>query len=141
MARNAMLFGNNPAIEAALSQAGFCPGAPAGLLVNAEAAPDLAAIAARCLAFADALPAGQEGLIVTVAAKPAGGLAAWQAGAVQAGLLNFTRDAALAWAPRHIRVNMIEVSRDVPENDVAATVLLITRLPSMTGQSIRLGTA
>jgi NAD(P)-dependent dehydrogenase (short-subunit alcohol dehydrogenase family) len=139
--RTAMLFGNNPAIEAALSQAGFSQGAPAGLLVNAEPAPDLAAVAARCLAFADALPEGQEGLIITVLPLHQAGLAEWQTGAASAGLHQFTRDAALAWGPRRIRVNMIEYVHGVPPDDVAATVLLMTRLPSMTGQTIRLGAA
>ncbi len=137
--RTAMLFGNNPAIEAALAQAGFRQGAPAELLVNAEAAPDLAAVAARCLAFAEALPAGQEGLIVTVVTRPTGGLADWQAGATAAGLQQFTRTAALAWGPRRIRVNMIEILHKVPEADVASALLLMTRLPSMTGQTISLG--
>jgi len=136
-----MLFGGNPAIETALYEAGFRPGAPAGLLVSAEAEPDLAAIAARCLAFADALPSGQEGLIVTILPRPPGGMEAWQAGATAAGLQQLTRDAALAWGPRHIRVNMIEFLHDTPPADVAATLLLLTRLPSMTGQTIRLGAA
>lgn len=139
MARTAMLFGCHAAIEAALSQAGFRAGAPAGLLVNAEAAPDLAAIAARCRAFAEALPSGQEGLIVTIVTKPPGGMTAWPAGATAAGLEYFTRTAALDWGPRRIRVNMIEVRDDVPQDDVAAAVLLMTRLPSMTGQTISLG--
>jgi NAD(P)-dependent dehydrogenase (short-subunit alcohol dehydrogenase family) len=139
VARRVMLFGSNQVIETALSKAGFSQGAPAGLLVNAEATPDLAAIAARCHAFVEALPAAQEGLIVTILVNHRAGLADWQAGATAAGLRHFTRDAALGWAPRGVRVNMIEILRGVPEADVAATVLLMTRLPSMTGQTISLG--
>jgi NAD(P)-dependent dehydrogenase (short-subunit alcohol dehydrogenase family) len=140
LARTAMLVGGSAALEGALTGAGFRRVAPASLLVNAEAMPDLAAVAARCLAFAEALPDGQEGLIVTILANTGGGLANWQAGATAAGLRSFTRDAALAWGPRRIRVNMIEILADVPDDDVAATLLLMTRLPSMTGQTITLGT-
>jgi NAD(P)-dependent dehydrogenase (short-subunit alcohol dehydrogenase family) len=135
-----MLFGGSAAIETALSGAGFRRGAPASLLVNAEAVPDIDAVVARCMAFAKALPDRQEGLIVNILTKRCGGLADWQAGATAAGLQNFTRDAALAWGPHRIRVNMIELLGDVPDDDLAATVLLMTRLPSMTGQTISLGT-
>jgi NAD(P)-dependent dehydrogenase (short-subunit alcohol dehydrogenase family) len=139
LARTAMLVGDSAAIAAALHGAGFRRGTPASLLVNAETAPDLDAVVARCLAFAQALPDGQEGLIVTILTNRSRGLANWQEGATAAGLHNFTRDAALAWGPHRIRVNMIEILSDVPEDDLAATVLLMTRLPSMTGQTIRLG--
>ncbi len=140
LARTFMLFGCRPAIEAALAGVGFQRGAPAALLVNAEPEPDLDAVVARCLAFAEALPDGQEGLIVTILTNRGGGLADWQAGATAAGLHHFTRDAALAWGAQRIRVNMIEILGDVPEDDTAATVLLMTRLPSLTGQTISLGT-
>jgi NAD(P)-dependent dehydrogenase (short-subunit alcohol dehydrogenase family) len=139
IARTATLFGGGAALEAALSQAGYARGAPAGLLLNAEPAPSLDAVAARCFAFADALPASEEGLIVTLVHPAGRGLANWQAGAAAAALLSFTRDAALSWGPRRIRVNMIQVHPHVPDDDVAASLLTMIRLASMTGQMITLG--
>jgi NAD(P)-dependent dehydrogenase (short-subunit alcohol dehydrogenase family) len=140
-ARTATLFGATTNLQSALAAAGYTIGAPACLMVNAETTPDLGAIAARCFAFADTLPAGEEGLIVTIMHPLPRGLAHWEASATTAGLLSFTRDAALAWAPRHIRVNMIQVHANVPEDDVADCLLVIVRLASMTGQMIALGTA
>ncbi len=133
------LFGGTALLRASLAGAGFVHGAPAGLLVNAEAAPDLAGVTARCLAFAEALPAGREGLVVTVLPRRMAGLDNWQAGAVAAGLRSFTKDAALAWGSRRIRLNLVEVAEDTPEGDVAATIEAMLRLASMTGQIIRLG--
>jgi NAD(P)-dependent dehydrogenase (short-subunit alcohol dehydrogenase family) len=136
-----MLIGLSTPLQTALAEAGYTTGAPACLLVNADATPDLSAIAARCFAFADALPADLEGLIVTIMHPSARGLDHWQASATAAGLSSFTRNAALGFAPRGIRMNMIEVHPDVPEHDVAASLLVILRLASMTGQTITLGAA
>jgi NAD(P)-dependent dehydrogenase (short-subunit alcohol dehydrogenase family) len=52
----------------------------------------------------------------------------------------FTRHAALAWAPRRIRVNAIGLdATPAAHADLAATILAMWRFPSMTGQLIRLG--
>jgi NAD(P)-dependent dehydrogenase (short-subunit alcohol dehydrogenase family) len=133
------LFGGTASLRAALAGAGFVHGAPAGLLINAEAAPDLAGVTARCLAFAEALPAGTEGLAITVLPRRTAGLDDWQAGAVSAALHSFTKDAALTWGPRRIRVNLVEMAAGTPESDLAATILAMLRLASMTGQVVRLG--
>ncbi len=135
------LFGGTDLLRLTLAGAGFAHGAPAGLLVNAEASPDLAGVTARCLAFAEALPPACEGLVVTLLPRRAIGLDGWQRGAVSAALRSFTRDAALAWGPRRIRANLIEAAEGTPEGDVADTILAMLRLASMTGQIICLGTS
>ncbi len=93
---------------------------PIAVLVNADAVPDSALIIARCRAFADALPAGD------------------------ASLIEFTRQAALAWAPRRLRLNAIALGtplRAAPATpaDLDRTIRAIAAWPSMTGQIIRLG--
>lgn len=60
------------------------------------------------------------------------------------------RHAALAWAPRRLRINAIGIginpaqlshapAAPATQADIAATVLAMWQLPSMTGQVIRLG--
>ena len=85
----------------------------------------------------------------------------WPAARDAAILWEFTRFAALAWAPRRIRVNAVGLgvspvlASQPPEgsgqaagsapaqtatpSDIAATILAMWGFPSMTGQLIRLG--
>ncbi len=146
-------------LQAALDQAGISPTphAPAALLINLTQDADSAIDAAT--AFAAATPAGEEALIINLLA--AHDAADWPATRARATLWAFTRHAALAWAPRGIRVNALglgisPVSPDQPREsagqaasatpaepatlaDITATILAFTRLRSMTGQLIRLG--
>ena len=130
-------------------------------LVNADLPPDATTIAARCTAFAGALPAATEGLIITLLHAAPPGLGAFQAHAANAALWAFTRLAALEWAPRRIRVNAIGLGAnpagpfDAIEqsgraasptqaapagvHDIVRTIRAIAAWPSMTGQIIRLG--
>ena len=139
LARTMALFGEADGLRAALQQGGFREASPAALLVNADPRPDLAAVASRCERFVHALAGNDEGLIVTIVPPPGKSLDDWQADASAAGLLSFTRQAALTWGPRHIRVNMIEAAADAPDADIAAAVLALVDLPCVTGQSWRLG--
>ena len=141
LGRTMMLIGGDPAIGARLAEAGFRSAAPASLLVNAEPASDLASIVARCMAFVDAGEPGGEKLIVTLMPRAQAGLEHWQAAATSAAMLAFTRRAALAWGPRHVRINMIETAGQVPVQDVAASLLAMVALPCLTGQQWTLGTA
>ena len=101
--------------------------------------------------FAEAVPHGQDALVVTllVGTPPDPTYAAQQWG--------FIRQAALDWAPRRIRINAVAGGADpllphqparaashtdplpIPTADIAATIRLMWNLPSMTGQLIRLG--
>jgi NAD(P)-dependent dehydrogenase (short-subunit alcohol dehydrogenase family) len=129
---------------------------PAAMLINLGA--DAHAAMATATAFAEAVPAGQEALIVNLlrAAAPND----WPAASAAATLWAFTRHMALAWAPRRIRVNALGLgsspvlpgqaaeeagraagaapAQAATPGDVAATILAFWRLPSMTGQLIRL---
>ncbi len=129
------------------------------ILVNADPDPHVSGIAERCRAFADELPG--EALLITLlyAAQP--GLDMFSQHAANAALWAFTRQAALAWAPRRIRVNAIglgaspagpdeaqeqsgRAAADTPAKpataeDIARTILAMAAWPSMTGQIIRLG--
>ena len=134
-----MLHGDELPLADALVEAGFVQGSPAAILVNAEVSPGLAAITDRCVAFANDRAAGQETLIITLLHRKRAGLEDWQARATAAALASFTRDAALTWGPRHIRVNAIETGSGVPLADLVATMALMAELPSMTGQLVRLG--
>jgi NAD(P)-dependent dehydrogenase (short-subunit alcohol dehydrogenase family) len=129
------------------------------VLINADPLPDSAAIMARSTAFAADNP---NGLIVTLipAARP--GLQDFALHQAAATLWAFTRQAALEWAPRAIRVNAVglgiapfgpfeaedqagRAAADMPGAapadfaDIARTIRAIAAFPSMTGQIIRLG--
>jgi NAD(P)-dependent dehydrogenase (short-subunit alcohol dehydrogenase family) len=133
---------------------------PVVVLVNADADPDPPEVFARSRRFADTIPAGEEALIVTLLNQTDGGLPALPRYAAAA-LWAFTRQAALDWAPRRIRVNAIGLgcspagpfettgaafgaAASVPAKpaslaDIARTLRTMAGLPSMTGQIIRLG--
>ncbi len=136
-------------------------GAPLHCLVNADAAPDAACVVARCQDFAAARPRDQPSLIVTLLHAAPEGLAHLAAHAAQAALWAFTRQAALDWASRGIRVNAIGLGTSpagpfepteqagrsacaMPEaaatlDDIVRTLRAIAAWPSMTGQIVRLG--
>ena len=127
------------------------------VLVNGDAATALV----RSRDFAEALPAGQEGLVITLLHACPPGLDRFDGHAANATLWAFTQQAARAWAPRRIRVNAIGLGVSVagpfePQEqagraaacvpatpatleDIARTVRFIAACPSMTGQIIRLG--
>jgi NAD(P)-dependent dehydrogenase (short-subunit alcohol dehydrogenase family) len=129
---------------------------PAALLVNALADADAAIVAAT--EFADGLAPAQQAVVVTILQAHAQG--DWPAARAAAMQWAFMRHAALAWAPRGIRVNAIGlgVSPTLPDqpieesgraagpapataatpDDLAATIVAIWRFPSLTGQLIRL---
>jgi NAD(P)-dependent dehydrogenase (short-subunit alcohol dehydrogenase family) len=132
------------------------------LLVNADPVPDDATIIARCEAFAaEQTETGPEALIITLLPTPSPGLAQFRLHKSVATLWAFTRQAALEWAPRRIRVNAIGLGAtpfgpDEPDEqagrtatpvlatratqaDIASTVHAIADFASMTGQIIRLG--
>jgi NAD(P)-dependent dehydrogenase (short-subunit alcohol dehydrogenase family) len=130
---------------------------PAEILINL--ATDAEQAIASAEKFADAVPPDQEALVVNIlhAYSPAD----WQGARAASVLWAFTRHAALLWAPRRIRVNAIGLATSPilptqpPESsgnaagpapaalaslaDIAATILAMWRLRSMTGQLIRLG--
>jgi NAD(P)-dependent dehydrogenase (short-subunit alcohol dehydrogenase family) len=138
------------------------------LLVNADDPPDAHAIMDRCKDFAMAQPPTRESsasapdsLIITILTAPPPGLDHMAHHAANAALWAFTRQAALEWAPRGIRVNAIGLGTDLagpfePSEqagratgaapcaaatlaDIAQTIRAIASWPSMTGQIIRLG--
>ena len=133
------------------------------LLVNAEADPEPEVVVARSLAFAESVPSEMEAVVVTLMTETPAGLDHWRGHAACAALWAFTRDAALSWAPRHVRFNVIglgaapfspwepseQASRPAfpmtaqlaTTADIVRTVLAIAGFPSMTGQIIRLGAA
>lgn len=139
------------------------PGMPcvAHMLVNADTKADREMVASRSAQFAACVPAGEEALIVTMLFANGAGLADMREGAASAGLWDFTRRAALAWAPRRIRVNAIGLgaspglpfeplesaaraagevaARPATVEDIVRTLLAMSAWPSMTGQIIRLG--
>ena len=128
-------------------------------LVNADVAPDVGGVVDRCRMFADASPG--EALLVTLLHAGPAGLAAFARHAANAALWAFTRQAALEWAPRQVRVNAIglgaspagpdeaqeqsgRAAGEMPAEpasveDIARTIRAIAAWPSMTGQIIRLG--
>lgn len=130
---------------------------PAEILINLAADPGAAIASAK--KFADAVAPDQEALVVNIlhASSPAD----WQGARAASILWAFTRHAALLWAPRRIRVNAIGLatSPTLPTQpaeasglaagpapaapaaaaDIASTILAMWRLPSMTGQLMRLG--
>ncbi len=129
------------------------------LLVNTDSDPELSDVAARCRSFADASPG--EALLITILYAAAPGLAMFSRHAANAALWAFTRQAALEWAPRRIRVNAIglgaspadpdgaqeqsgRAAADMPAEpasaeDIARTIRAMAAWPSMTGQLVRLG--
>ena len=132
------------------------------LLVNADPAPDSAVIISRCESFAaEHTQTGPASLIVTLLPASEPGLAHFTRHQAVATLWAFTRQAALEWAPRGIRVNAIglgatpfgpdEADDQAGRNaaavlaapatlaDIAATIRAMAAFASMTGQIIRLG--
>jgi NAD(P)-dependent dehydrogenase (short-subunit alcohol dehydrogenase family) len=131
---------------------------PISTLVNADPAPASDDVIERCRRFAEA---NAGGLIVTLLPAAPAGLEHFAQHKAAAILWAFTRQAALAWAPRKIRINAISLGgapsgadeasdqagraaaqvRAVPatQDDLISTLRLIAELPSMTGQLIRLG--
>jgi len=126
-----------------LADAGFdvVAGAPADVLITTQA--DANAAIASAEMFAASLPHGGEALVVHV--LRAGKSNDWASTREAALLSAHVRHAALAWAPRRVRVNAIGIGGGQPPAapatpaDIAAAVLAIWELPSMTGQVIRLG--
>ncbi len=133
------------------------PGLTLPVLVNIGVWPDLAALMQRCDQFAAS--AGGDALIITALAQSdESGTVEWQVAA--AGLWAFTRHAALAWAPRGVRLNVVGCGVGPPPGqdpvargrsaapiraesasveDVVRTIRFVAGAASMTGQFIRLG--
>jgi hypothetical protein len=84
---------------------------------------------------------------------PAPATTDWAAVQRGATLWAFTRYAALSWAPRRVRINLISLGMDlvqpwssprppagpIPAQDVIAAIRAIGSWPCMTGQSLALG--
>ncbi len=149
--------GEWPALAHALAD-GPDPTLP--VLVNLGVRPGLDALVQRCRRFAESCEGG-EGLVVGIL-TPAADAGTLDDELAAAGAWAFTRHAALAWAPRRIRLNMIGCGIGLPADtdpvalgrsaarldaepvgidDVVRTVRAIAGWPSMTGQFIRLGGA
>ncbi len=133
----------------------------AAILLNADPAAAPAGTLARARDFAATLPAGQEGLVVTLLHAYPPGLDAFAGHATNATLWAFTQQAARAWAPRRIRVNAIGLGASVfgpfepleqagraacavpaaaaTLDDIVRAVRFLAECPSITGQVIRLG--
>ena len=146
-------------LASALGAAGFVlsDAPPAALLVNLGG--DAAASIAAAERFAEAAADGEDSLVVSILRPHARD--DWPATRDEAELWAFTRYAALAWAPRGIRVNAVGLgvspvlasqpveasgqaagpapAAPATQADIAATILAMWRFPSMTGQLIRLG--
>ncbi len=109
------------------------------LLINLEAAAGLAIAAATAFANA-ASPVGGDRLVVSIWQKSAP--AEWEANRYAAEMAAFTRYAALAWAPKQVRVNAVIIDAAATagssQSGVAATILALWRWRSMTGQVINL---
>jgi hypothetical protein len=145
----------------ALRQAGAEPqaaaigGAPAGTLVTLTA--ESGAAIAAAVRFAAETGEADRLVVLVLPSGPAGD---WIAAREAAVLWAFTRHAALAWAPRGVRVNALalgavpvlagqiaETGRPAAAvaaaaatvEDAAAAILAMRRWRSMTGQLIRLG--
>jgi NAD(P)-dependent dehydrogenase (short-subunit alcohol dehydrogenase family) len=153
---NAILAGEpDPTLAGLLAGAVF----EMPMLINADPAPDAASIIARSTAFAAATPGA---LILTLISAAPPGLEHFPLHQAAATLWAFTRQAALDWAPRGIRINAIglgaapfgpfeaddQAGRAAAENhatapadaaDLVRTIRAIAGFPSMTGQIIRLG--
>ena len=146
---------------AAQLSAALAAGPPPALpvLVNTDAAQ--AEILAHTRDFAAAIPAGQEGLVITLLHAHPPGLNHFDDHAANATLWAFTQQAARAWAPRRIRINAIGLGVSPSDpfepveqagraavpmqaapatlEDIARTICFIAACPSLTGQIIRLG--
>jgi len=145
----------NQELAALLSQAPYTM----PILINADPRPDSDAIIGRSTAFAAETP---NALIVTLLPSAPPGLLAFALHRAAATLWAFTRQAALDWAPKKIRVNAVglgaapfgpfeaddqagrasaQIHAAAPASlaDIARTIRAIAELPSMTGQIIRLG--
>ena len=147
------------ALQTDLAAAGFsrADNLPADLLIALPQDADAAIVGIEN--FADVVVAGQEALVVNILHGCAQD--DWPGARAASLIWAFTRHAALAWAPRRIRVNAIGLgvspkllsepseasgqpagpSPAVPATpeDIAATVRAMWNFPSMTGQLIRLG--
>ena len=158
MTATAILHGlADPFLASALGAAGFAvsDAPPATLLINLGGDPTAAIDTAE--RFAEA--AREDALVVTILYPHAAD--DWPAARDAATLWAFTRHAALAWAPRGIRVNAVGLgvspvlatqpteasgqpaapapAQSATPSDIAATILAMWGFPSMTGQLIRLG--
>jgi NAD(P)-dependent dehydrogenase (short-subunit alcohol dehydrogenase family) len=130
---------------------------PAGMLVNLAEDPQAVMDAAHAFA-AQTSGCESERLIVNVSAVPRPD--EWDRTKAAAIIGAFTRHAALAWAPAHIRINSLCIGATRPHGlaahhrsattrvtsptgashyDVVQTILAMWRWRSMTGQMIRLG--
>ncbi len=129
--------------------------ASASLLITLTQDP--ARAMADASAFAAAQPKGNPDRAVMIVLPPSpmppSPMLEWPAIQLGATLLAFTRHAALSWAPRRVRINLISlgidlsqpwsrprpVTRPVPDQDVIAAIQAIRRWPCMTGQCLSLG--
>jgi len=159
MTATAILHGpTDQFLAAAVSAAGFTLNdtPPATLLINLTGDPADTIAAAEQFAKT---AADEDSLVVSILHPHASD--DWPAARDAAIIWAFTRHAALAWAPRRIRVNAIGLgvspilSTQPPEasgqpavpapaapatpGDIAATIIAMWGFPSMTGQLIRLG--
>lgn len=158
-----LIIAGEPDVLAASLVGRLHPAMPriAHMLVNAGTTDDIDQVQARSMAFAACVPVADEALIVTILVAPPPGLDDARARAASVGLWDFTRQAALAWAPRRIRVNALGLgaSPTLPFGpmedagraagavagqaatleDIVRTLLAMAAWPSMTGQIIRLG--
>jgi NAD(P)-dependent dehydrogenase (short-subunit alcohol dehydrogenase family) len=129
-----------------LAAQGFAVGGDAPRLLIALGQDGEPAIQAATT-FAGAQTADEDSLVVTILSSPPH--AGWQQAREMAVLWAFTRHAALAWAPRRVRVNALGLNvGPVPPGqpaasagwaDVAASIAAMWRLRSMTGQLLSLG--
>ncbi len=144
---------------AAVLDAAMAPGA--AILLDADRAAVPAELLARARDFAATLPAGREGLVVTLLHAHRPGLEAFEGHAANATLWAFTQQAARSWAPRRIRVNAIGLGASafgpfepleqagraacpVPApaatlDDIVRALRFLAGCPSVTGQVVRLG--
>jgi len=133
----------------------------AHILIQAYATPNPQTTITRCTTFAATIPEGTEALIITILTTPPPGLDHIAHHTANAAIWAFTQQAALAWAPRQIRVNAIGLATsptgpfDPQEqsgrpagpapaapatlDDIIRTIEAIAAWPSFTGQIIRLG--
>ena len=142
----------------ALAQAlASIPGLPLPVMINVDVWPNLAALIQRCGSFAESAESRDALILTILTAADDTGTLEWQMAA--AGAWAFTRHAALAWAPRGVRVNMIGLGASPPPDpdpvargrgapvharpasveDAVRTIHAMVAWPSMTGQFVRLG--
>jgi len=131
------------------------------ILIHAQTDPNPQATIASCTTFAATIPEGTEALIITILTAPPPGLDHVAHHTANAAIWAFTQQAALAWAPRQIRVNAIGLNTSpagpfepteqagrtagpapaapASLDDIVRTIQAIVSFRSMTGQIIRLG--